>query len=250
MGCLSRAGWALACLLFISEAAQAGATKVVARDVRRIGNGNCEASVAVRYNEPIQNPWQRQSGLLKASRRVVQCTGAQLAADSLIRDLESELLLQAQRRSDDNNAQIRSVTLAADAYVRSDATSESRLLKILPAGSHIHLRSMTPTWYAITDMRGNPIDGFVHYSELAGDVSAPQKILSTMTTACNARVRAQPSIDARVLQTLPCKQSLRVIAASAGWYELASAGGAPTGRYIHGAVLKPVRLPALALNGQ
>ena len=247
MGRLSWVLWAMPLALLSLEAV--AATQVVARDVRKIGNGNCVASVAVRYNEPIQNPWQQQSRLLKTSRRVVPCSGAQGAADGLIRDLEGVLLMQAQRRSDDANAQIRSVTLAAEAHVRSDATSESRLLKTLPAGTRINLRSLTPVWYGITDARGDPIGGFLHYSELAGDIGAPTRILSTMTTACNARVRAQPNIESRVLQSLPCNQPLSVLALAGGWYEIASAAGVPAGRYIHGAVLKPVRNPAVAFNG-
>jgi uncharacterized protein YgiM (DUF1202 family) len=241
MGRLSIALWG-AVLLSSSFAAMAvDATKVVARDIRKIGNGNCVASVAVRYNEPIQNPWSQPARLLKSSRRVVQCAKAQTVADGLIRDLETDLLLQAQRRADLDNTQVHSVTLADEAYVRRQATSESPLLKILPAGTRINVRSLTPTWYGLTDARGNPTDGFLHYSELVGTFSAPQQILSAMTAACNARVRAKPSADATILQSLRCGQPLRVVSAGSGWYEVAAADGRPTGRYVHGAVLNPIR---------
>lgn len=239
--------WGLLLLIACVQTQAAAATQVVARDIRRIGDGNCVASVAVRYNEPIHNPWSQPSRLLKASRTTVQCAKAQLAADRLIRSLESDLLMQAQLRSDVDNSQVRSLRLADDAHVRRQASAESPLLKVLPAGTRINLRSLTPTWFGLTDERGNPIDGFLHYSELAGDVGAPQDILSSMTAACNARVRAEPSIDATVMQSLSCGQKLRVIAVRGGWYELAAVDGKPVGRYIHGAVLTPAQPRAIAV---
>ncbi|MDB5970895.1 MAG: hypothetical protein JWQ90_3345 [Hydrocarboniphaga sp.] len=241
MGRWSSALWGVLLSSVSFGAAAVDATHVVARDIRRIGGGNCIASVAVRYNEPIQNPWSQPARLLKSSRRTVQCSQAQVAADGLIRDLETDLLLQAQRRADIDNTQVHSVTLADEAYVRRQASAESPLLKILPAGTRINLRSLTPTWYGITDARGNPTEGFLHYSELAGKFSPPQKILSSMTAACNARVRAKPSIEAPIVQSLSCGQRLRVVAASGGWYEVAGSDGRPAGAYVHGAVLTPVR---------
>jgi uncharacterized protein YgiM (DUF1202 family) len=237
--CAYRACWGLLSLLICAEASALEATKVVARDIRKIGNGNCVASVAVRYNEPIENPWTQQARLLKSSRRVVQCTKAQATADGLIRDLESDLLLQAQRRADVDNALVHSVTLADAAYVRTQATSESPLLKVLPAGTRIHVRSLTPTWYGLTDARGNPTDGFLHYSELAGEFSAPQRVFTTMTAACAARVRSKPSADAPIVQSLRCGQPLHVVSVSGGWYEVASSDGKPIGQYVHSAVLTP-----------
>lgn len=239
MGRLSIALWGTLTLVVCAQAVAVDVTQVVARDIRRIGNGNCVASVAVRYNEPIQSPWTQAPRLLKASRRVVQCAKAQLAADGLIRDLESDLLLQAQRRADLDNSRVHSVVLADAAYVRRQATSESVLLKILPAGTRVNVRSLTPVWYGITDARGNPTEGFLHYSEIVGDFSAPSPILSSMTAACNARVRDQPSVDARILQSLHCGQPLRVVSTENGWYELASADGRRSGRYVYGGVLKP-----------
>ena len=241
MGRLSIALWGAVLSAVGSNALAVDATQVVARDIRKIGNGNCVASVAVRYNEPIQNPWSQQARLLKSSRKIVQCAKAQTVADGLIRDLETDLLLQAQRRADLDNSQVHAVVLADEAYVRRQATSESPLLKILPAGSRINVRSLTPTWYGLTDARGNPTEGFLHYSELAGTFSAPKQILSSMTAACNARVRSKPSVEAPVLQSLRCGQSLRVVAASNGWYEVAASDGRPSGHYVHGAVLTPVR---------
>ncbi|WP_428311703.1 SH3 domain-containing protein [Hydrocarboniphaga sp.] len=241
MGRLSMALWGAVLCALTGNALAVDATQVVARDIRKIGNGNCVASVAVRYNEPIHNPWSQQARLLKSSRKVVQCAKAQTAADGLIRDLESDLLLQAQRRADLDNSQVHSVVLADEAYVRRQATSESPLLKILPAGTRINVRSLTPTWYGLTDARGNPTDGFLHYSELAGTFSAPQRILSSMTAACNARLRSKPSVDAPVLQSLRCGQPLRVVSAGSGWYEVAAGDGHPSGQYVHGAVLTPVR---------
>lgn len=241
MGRLSIALCAAVLSAFCVTAVAVDATQVVARDIRKIGNGNCVAAVAVRYNEPIQNPWTQQARLLKSSRKVVQCAKAQQVADGLIRDLETDLLVQAQRRADADNSQVHSIVLADEAYVRRQATSESPLLKILPAGTRINVRSLTPTWYGLTDARGNPTDGFLHYSELVGNFSAPQPILSAMTAACNARVRAKPNVEAPVLQSLRCGQPLRVVAAGSGWYEVAGADGTRSGRYVHGAVLTPVR---------
>ena len=231
------------CLTAAEIASAAGPIKVVARDVRALGDGRCVASVAVRYNEPIQNPWQPQSQLLKSSRNVVQCSKAEDEADRLIRIVETNLLFEARRRADDNNTQIRSVKLAVDAHVRSDAASEARLLKVLPAGSRIHVRSVTPIWYAITDARGEPMDGFLHYAELAGDFSEPAPVTAKLRTACNSRVRAQPSLEADVVGQLPCNEPVRVISAGNGWFELIAATGHGSGTYIHGALLNksPVR---------
>jgi hypothetical protein len=215
-------------------------TQVVARDIRKLGNGLCVASVTVRYAEASQ-PMSVAQRLLRSSRQTVACTKADETADLLTRQLEVELLVQAQIQVNDDNTRVRSFALKPGTQLRAEATSLAPVVRRLPAGGGLQARSVTPSWYAVTDAIGTPIGGYFHASTIAMEVGKPQPGLSQVAAACNARLRSAPSSKGRVVQSLSCGQALSVIMQGQnGWYEVVSASGAPQGRYINGKVVRPV----------
>ncbi len=213
-------------------------TQIVARDIRKIGDGSCLISATVRYNEPYQR-LSTAPRLLRSSRVAAPCSKANVAADALIRKLEGQLLLDAQNRVNLDNTRVRTFTLARDVPLRLEATFRSSIIRRSNNGERVMARSMTPSWYAVTDADGNPTSGYFHVSAILAEVAEPQRVVGRVAASCNARLRAAPSTRARVLRSLPCNQPLNVmINGRDGWYEVVSADGVAQGRYINGTALK------------
>lgn len=232
--------WAALALLTALEAGSAALTEVVARDIRKLGDGSCEASVAVRYSEAYA-PMAQSPRLLRNARETVPCSDAPEAADRLTRHLESELLLQAQDWVNHDNARVRTFTLVGGTPLRTEATFQASVLRRLKQSTQVPARSVTPNWYAVTDAAGHPTEGYFHFSAIIAEVGEPLPVLGMVAAACNARLRAAPNDQARVIKNLRCGQPLNVtVVGRGGWYQLVSAEGLPQNRYISSKALKPL----------
>ena len=231
--------WGALALLTTLEAWSGAQTEVVARDIRELGDGSCEAAVAVRYVEAYA-PMSDAPRLLRTSRQTVPCASASTVADRMTRHLEGELLLQAQEMVNRDNARIRTFTLVSGTPLRTEATFGSAVLRRLPRKTELPARSVTPNWYAVTDASGYPTGGYFHFSAIVAEIAKPQMVLGEVAASCNARLRAAPSYDARVIKQLRCGQPLHVVVTGQdGWYELVSADGSPQKRFVNSTALKP-----------